>query len=101
MAHVRVWKFRPPAGREDAFVEAYASDGAWAQLFGQAPGFVGTALLSPVESDGWWLTVDRWQSRADFDRFDREFGDAYRALDEELEGVAGEEEFVGSFEDNG
>ena len=101
MSHVRVWKFRPPADREDAFVEAYASDGAWAQLFAQAAGFLGTTLLRPVESNGWWLTIDRWQSFGDFERFDREFGDAYRALDEELEGIAGEEDFVGTFEDAG
>ena len=101
MSHVRVWKFRPPAGGEDAFVEAYASDGAWAQLFGQAAGFLGTTLLRPVESDSWWLTIDRWESAQDFERFDREYGDTYRALDEELEGIAGEEEFVDTFEDIG
>lgn len=99
MVHVRVWKFRPPGGGEDAFAEAYAADGAWAQLFRLAPGFLGTTLLKPTEAGGWWLTLDRWQSRADFAGFDHAFGEAYRALDAELEGVAGEEEFVGMFED--
>ena len=99
MSHVRVWKFRPPPAGEDAFVEAYASDGAWAQLFGRAPGFLGTTLLRPAGSDSWWLTIDRWRSHADFDQFDREFGEVYRALDADLEGLAGEEVFIGAFEE--
>jgi hypothetical protein len=55
--------------------------------------------LRPSGADGWWLTVDRWEKEADFEAFQRDFGDAYRALDAELEGVAGEEVFVGAFEE--
>lgn len=99
MTHHRVWKFRPPADREQEFALAYGADGVWAALFGNAPGYLGTRLLRPGEPGGWWLTIDRWNSAADFEAFGRDFGDEYRALDVELEGVAGEEEFVGAFED--
>jgi hypothetical protein len=76
VTHARIWKFRPPEGREQEFAEAYRGDGAWAQLFRIAPGYRGTRLLAPSETGGWWLTID-----------------------EKLEGVAGEEEFVGAFEE--
>ena len=99
MAHVRIWKFRPPPGREGEFERSYGAGGDWARLFARAPGFIGTALLRPGDADGWWLTIDRWASAADFEAFQREHGDDYRALDAELEGVAGEEIFVGAFED--
>jgi heme-degrading monooxygenase HmoA len=100
MTHVRVWKFRPPEGREDAFAEAYAGDGVWASLFGRASGFVGTSLMRPTEQGGWWLTLDRWASEGEFQAFQRDFGEEYRALDAELEGIAGDEEFVGTFEED-
>ena len=100
MTHVRVWKFRPAEGREDEFAEAYAGDGVWARLFAKGSGFVGTSLMRPTERGGWWLTLDRWRSEADFDDFQRDFGEEYRALDTELEGVAGEEHFVGTFEED-
>lgn len=100
MTHVRVWKFRPPKGREDAFAEAYAGEGVWARLFGKAAGFVGTSLMRPTEKGGWWLTLDRWASEGDFQAFQRDFGEEYRALDAELEGVAGDEQFVGTFEED-
>ena len=99
MTHVRVWKFRPPAGREAEFERAYSGDGDWSRLFRKAAGFGGTSLMRPADSDGWWLTIDRWTSEADFLTFQRNFGEAYRSLDTELEGVAGEEVFVGAFEE--
>ena len=100
MTYVRVWKFRPPDDREQEFAEAYAGNGAWAALFGKAEGFRGTSLLRPVEPVGWWLTIDRWDSIEQFERFQRDCGDEYRALDAALEGVAGEEQFVGAFEES-
>jgi heme-degrading monooxygenase HmoA len=99
MTHVRVWKFLPPAGREQEFARAYSSDGPWAELFGRGRGYRGTVLLRPEQAGGWWLTVDRWDSAVDFEAFTHDFGDEYRALDEQLRGVAGEEEFVGAFEE--
>ena len=99
MTHARVWKFRPPAGREDEFQAAYSGSGNWARLFEQAPGYRGTELLRPVEPGGWWLTIDRWDSQAQFEAFQDNFGVQYRGLDAELEGVAGEEVFVGAFEE--
>ena len=100
MTHVRVWKFRPADGREEEFARAYAGDGVWPRLFGKAAGFRGTSLLRPAGAGGWWLSLDRWASEADFHAFQRDFGDEYRALDAELQGIAGEEELVGTFEED-
>jgi heme-degrading monooxygenase HmoA len=99
MTHHRVWKFRPPEGREAEFERAYSGVGDWAQLFRNAPGFQGTTLLRPTAQGGWWLTIDRWDAADNFEAFTEVFGEQYRALDAALEGVAGDEEFVGAFED--
>ena len=100
MVHLRVWKFRPPAGREAEFARAYSSGGRWAELFARAAGYRGTSLLRPDEHGGWWLTLDRWDSASNFDAFASDFDEDYRALDSELEGLAGEEVFVGAFEES-
>lgn len=99
--HARVWKFRPPQGREAAFAAAYCANGPWAELFGQGKGYRGTSLLRPCEPGGWWMTIDRWDSLGAFESFRRDHGEQYRMLDSKLEGVAGEEEFVGGFEVDG
>ena len=100
MPHLRIWKFRPRPGREQEFAAAYSGDGRWVELFAKAQGYRGTTLLRPLETGGDWLTIDRWASLADFEAFGQKFGEDYRALDAELEGVAGVEEFVGAFEED-
>lgn len=96
MTHLRLWTFEVPAETEDRFVAAYKSDGEWAKLFAAAPGFIRTELWRSGE--GLYLTADYWRSLADFEAFQASLGDAYRKLDEELEGVAGIESFVGAFD---
>jgi heme-degrading monooxygenase HmoA len=100
MTHLRVWKFRPPEGREEEFALAYGAEGIWAALFGKGRGYLGTDLYRPDQPGGSWLTIDRWDSLADFEVFGQTHGEEYRALDTELEGVAGDEEFVGAFEED-
>ena len=97
MTHLRIWKFRPAQDREAEFALAYGADGVWAALFSKARGYLGTTLFRPDQPGGWWLTVDRWNSAADFAAFGASHGEEYRALDAELEDIAGEEEFVGAF----
>ena len=99
MTHLRLWKFRPPVASEQAFAEAYGAEGRWARLFALHPGFRGTMLARPAERGGWWLTIDRWADEAAFHAFQRAHGEAYRALDLQLEGIAGDEEFIGTFEE--
>jgi len=99
MTHVRVWQFQPAPSREAEFVAAYSGDGVWAQLFRQAEGYVGTQLLAPVEPGGPWLTLDRWQSQVAFERFQDDFGEAYRRLDAQLEPLTAGELFIGAFEE--
>jgi heme-degrading monooxygenase HmoA len=99
MTHVRVWKFLPAPGREAEFATVYSGAGAWAQLFRQAGGFRDTALLAPVERGGPWLTLDRWDSLNAFERFQEDYGEAYRRLDSELMPLTVDESFIGAFDE--
>ena len=99
MPHHRVWLFRPPAGSEDEFRRAYSADGPWAEVFRQGAGYLGSRLLGPAEADGWWMTIDSWADGQAFETFQSQHRADYERLDEELEGVAGEERFVGAFDD--
>jgi len=99
MTHVRVWRFQPAPGRVAEFAAAYSADGVWARLFRQAGGFLGTTLLAPAESGGPWLTLDRWQSHAAFERFQEDCGEAYRRLDAELMPLTAGELFIGAFDE--
>jgi heme-degrading monooxygenase HmoA len=97
--YVIVWEFVVRPEKIDAFVAAYKSDGAWAQLFAQADGYIGTELLLATERDQGmtYVTIDRWQHAEDFTRFQEQFGNEYKALDTELEGMTVSERKMGTF----
>ena len=99
VTHVRIWQFEPCPGREREFAAAYASEGAWAELFQQAEGFIGTTLLAPAEPGGSWLTIDRWESKLAFEQFQASLGEAYRSLDDTLSELTAAEHFIGAFDD--
>ena len=88
---VRVWEYEVPGDRTQAFTAAYAADGAWRELFGRAPGFLGTELYRDTARPGRFLTIDRWQVEQDWRSFLNAFSSAYEALDAQLEGLAAAE----------
>ncbi len=102
--YVIVWEFVVRPEKVDAFVSAYKFDGAWARLFAQTDGYIGTELLRATERDATerdqgtrYVTIDRWQHAEDFTRFQEQFGDEYKALDTELEGLTVSERKLGTF----
>jgi heme-degrading monooxygenase HmoA len=97
--YVVLWEFVVAPGKADGFIAAYKDDGAWAKLFTQAEGYVGTELLYCTEAgqESTFLTIDRWQHAEDFTRFQEQFGDEYKALDTELEGLTVRERKLGMF----
>ena len=77
-----------PGARTEAFTAAYGADGAWAQLFGRAAGFLGTELYRDAARSDRYLTIDRWREEQDWLSFHSAFGPAYESLDAQFEGLA-------------
>jgi heme-degrading monooxygenase HmoA len=97
--YVLLWEFKVRPEKVDAFLAAYCSNGAWTRLFRRAEGYLGTELLSSLDTDNGpsFVTIDRWRAKDDFVRFQQEFGSEYRALDTELEGLTFSERKLGAF----
>ena len=86
---VIVWRYEVADADREAFERAYGPDGDWARLFGTAD------LLA--DGGRRYVTLDRWRSGADFEAFQAQAGEAYRALDEKCEALTSAEERIGSF----
>ena len=65
---VVLWEYEVRAGAEAQFEALYGSDGDWVKLFRDHPGYVDTQLLRG-EQPRHYLTIDRWGSAAEYDRF--------------------------------
>jgi heme-degrading monooxygenase HmoA len=95
--YVIVWRYRVRAELRAAFERTYGPEGPWAELFARAPGYAGTELVRGDEP-GVYLTLDRWARAADHARFERDWSDAYGALDAELEPLTDDEERIAAGE---
>jgi heme-degrading monooxygenase HmoA len=95
--HVILWEFLVLPDQVQRFLQAYKREGEWAQLFSQAEGYRGTELLSSVEDEGRFVTLDRWDSAEDFARFQERFGPQYRDLDAQFEDLTESETKLGRF----
>jgi heme-degrading monooxygenase HmoA len=95
--HVILWQFEVAAEKAADFVAAYSGSGAWAQLFRQASGYLGTELLCCAEESMRYITIDRWNSAEDFTRFQRDFADQYKSLDAVMESLTRSERKIGTF----
>ena len=88
-----VWQFSLSSEHELAFRDAYSPDGAWAELFSRADGYLGTELVQG-ESPGCYTTIDRWTGRQAYDRFMGEFAAEYARLDKSFAEITESETLV-------
>jgi len=97
--YVILWQFVVHPEKVNAFIAAYAPEGAWAQLFRRADGFAGTELLRSTDSEdgAQFLTIDRWQTAEHFTQFQMQFATQYRTLDTQCEGLSLKERKLGAF----
>jgi len=94
-----VWRFRARAGKEREFESLYGPGGLWAGLFRESPHYHGTVLLRSHAGDRWYVLVDTWRSRADFEAFKVAHAAAYEGMDREGEGLTEAEEHQGWFDE--
>lgn len=85
---VRIWDYDVPDESMAAFRVAYGAQGAWAELFRRAPGFLGTELYRDGNRGDRFLTIDRWRNEQNWRSFQAAFRSAYEALDARLDGLA-------------
>jgi len=92
-----IWRFQVPTASVEAFEHAYGPAGDWADLFARAPGHVGTELLKLDGEDGAYLTIDRWNTEAEFHAAKKMLESEYAALDRRCEAYTSEETWLGLY----
>ncbi len=95
--HVIIWEFRVKPEYWSIFREEYSPQGIWGQLFRNAKGYIGTALLIDEEHPRRAVTIDRWECEEDFQDFKQTFADDYAALDKRCEAYTESETLIGRF----
>jgi uncharacterized damage-inducible protein DinB/heme-degrading monooxygenase HmoA len=94
-----VWEFRVADDQRAAFEAIYGAGGDWMRLFERAAGYVGSELLRDPADPGRYVTIDRWQTRANFDAFRSRSSDAYGELDRRCADLTQDERLWGALLD--
>jgi len=93
-----VWSFDVKPEQVKAFERVYGPEGEWVELFQRAAGFEGAELRREIDRAGHYLTIDRWLTRADYQRFQDTFRKEYESLDAKCGRMTEAETKVGDFE---
>ena len=96
MLHI-LWRFRAKADKVEEFRRVYAGNGDWAKLFARAADYRGTELWEDLSDPAVFVVVDHWGTREAYERFRRQFGAEYEALDESCCELTDEETPLGNF----
>lgn len=93
-----IWEFivRPESIAE--FERRYGADGDWANLFRRHSGYQGTTLLRDAANPCRFVTIDEWQTGADFFRMRESAAVEYSLLDASCAALTESERELGTFE---
>ncbi|MFC2108768.1 antibiotic biosynthesis monooxygenase family protein [Candidatus Bipolaricaulota bacterium] len=63
-----VWTFVVKEEARGQFELAYGPGGAWSKLFARCPGFRGTTVLRDTKNPRLYLTIDVWETKAQWEQ---------------------------------
>jgi heme-degrading monooxygenase HmoA len=93
-----IWEYQVKTEKRSEFENKYSSDGAWAELFKKADGYLGTELIRSTEIPRYYITIDRWISSDAYETFLSYWMEEYKILDLHCEGLTHHERYLGRFE---
>jgi heme-degrading monooxygenase HmoA len=93
-----MFRYRVHPAQSRAFEHAYGPQGPWATLFSRHRGFLRTRLFRHRYEAGVYVSVDVWESKADWDAFRTVSAQAYADLDRDLRLLYVEELLLGYYE---
>jgi heme-degrading monooxygenase HmoA len=96
--HTIHWEYHVKPEKLSEFETIYSPNGAWAELFKKSMGYLGTELLCDETKPRHYLTIDRWESKEDYEAFLSQHEKEYKALDAQCEGLTESESLLGRWE---
>lgn len=94
--YIVIWEYETRPGSELAFEQLYGPAGAWVELFREYRGYLSTELLRD-ERPQRYVTIDRWESEADYLAFLADAAPRYADIDAIGDTLTAEERRIGRY----
>ena len=95
--YIILWAYQVNPDKQAEFEKIYSPTGAWAELFNEGAGYLGTELIHSTEHPEQYLTIDRWDSVETYESFLSQWKDAYEKLDAYCEELTEHENCIGRY----
>lgn len=92
------YRYRVHAAQARAFEHAYGPQGPWAKLFARHPGYRRTRLFRHRTEPDIYVTLNVWESKADWDAARDAYREEYSGLERQLALLKIEERLLGFYE---
>jgi heme-degrading monooxygenase HmoA len=90
-----LWEYHIKLKTREKFEQIYSPTGAWAELFKNGTGYLGTELLLDETDPQKYLTIDRWVSKEIYESFLEHWKQEYEMLDRQCAGLTELEVLLG------
>ena len=96
--YIIIWEYQVKQEKQSEFEKIYSPNGAWAELFKKEAGYLGTDLLRDANQPQRYLTIDRWNSKEEYENFLMRRDKEYKTLDAQCEDLTEHEALLGKME---
>ena len=93
-----IYRYQVHPSQVRAFEHAYGAGGPWVALFRQYPGYRHTRLFRHKEHAEFYICIDVWENKADFDAFRSSAADIYARMSHQFRMLYIEELLLGYYE---
>ena len=94
---VAIWKYEVDLNRLEQFEELYGQNGKWVALFKKAAGYINTELVKGISSKNIYISLDKWESQALYEKFYEENKSTIDSIDKEGDELTLSETKIGWF----
>ena len=96
--YVILWEYKVNVEHQIEFEKTYSSNGRWVELFRKGVGYIGTELLRDEKHPQRYLTIDRWNSKEEYEHYLIQHEKEYKILDTQCEGLTEQESLIGKWD---
>jgi len=93
-----VWEYIVKEEETGNFISVYSSDGEWAQLFKNFPGYIKTELMRDTSNTQRFISIDYWASLDAYLSMQQESKADYNLLDGKCQSYTAKENKIGVFQ---
>src|SRR3989338_11073918 len=94
-----IWKYEISEIFRQDFEKLYGKNGKWVQLFQTGEGYLETQLIKDVSGSNKYVTIDKWLSQGQYEKFLVENKEQFEIIDVEGENFTKSETKIGWFKD--